>query len=78
MHSFAAPRTTSDDAAKTYPGLWHFRRDQRQLFLLFFFLFFRLARDHLYARLLDALLVINSAKRGKERKEREASIEEAG
>ena len=33
---------------KTYPGLWHFRRDQRRLFFLLFFLsYFRLAR-HLY------------------------------
>ena len=63
--------TTTSDDAKTYPGLWHFRRDQRQLFLLFFLLFFRLARDHLYARLLDALLLINSARK---RKERERSV----
>ena len=33
---------------KTYPGLWHFRRDQRRLFFLLLFLsYFRLAR-HLY------------------------------
>ena len=51
-------RTTN----KTYPGLWHFRRDQRRLFFFLFFLsYFRLAR-HLYICLLMLIVIAQKVK----------------